>query len=199
MNIQEFITNISSSFESFLLGLGIWGGVISCFFIIIESMIPILPLCAFITMNFVTFGNLVGFLISWLFTCVGCSLSFFICRYFFREKFTKKYLSSTEENFGMKLMNKIDKMKLSSLAIVIAIPFTPAFLVNIVASQSKMTYKKFLIAILIGKIFMVYFWGYIGSTLIESVTDPTALIEIVIMLIIAYLLGKLVNKFLKLD
>ena len=56
--------------------------LISLFFgmiiIILESIIPILPLALFIAVNTVVFGNLIGFIISWISTIIGCSISFFL-------------------------------------------------------------------------------------------------------------------------
>ena len=50
---------------------------------------------------------------------------------------------------------------------------------------------------MIGKIPMVYFWGFIGKSLIESITDPYTLAQIAVMLILAYLASKVANKFIK--
>ena len=62
-----------------------------------------------------------------------------------------------------------------------------------------MKYDKFLISSIIGKPFMVYFWGYIGVTLLESLTHPEYLVKIVIMLIVAYVLSMFINKKFELD
>ena len=95
------------------------------------------------------------------------------------------------------LMLKIDKMKLSSLVVLIAIPFTPAFAINIAAALSKIDFKKFLIAILIGKVSLVAFWGFIGTSLVESLKNPKITILILLMLLISYFISKFVTK--KLD
>ena len=71
---------IDTFIDTMLQGLGVWGPIVGCFFILIESMIPILPLFVFITLNFLAFGNIFGFLISWIFTCIGCFISFLLFR-----------------------------------------------------------------------------------------------------------------------
>ena len=93
----------------------------------------------------------------------------------------------------------IGEMSISSLAMLVAVPFTPAFIVNIAAGLSDMSFKKFVISMFIGKAFMVYFWGYVGVNLIECFTHPIYLVKILIMVVIAYILGKLVNKYAKVD
>lgn len=50
---------------------------------------------------------------------------------------------------------------------------------------------------MIGKLPMVYFWGFIGKSLLESITDPYTIAQVVFMVLIAYLVSKLANKFIK--
>jgi uncharacterized membrane protein YdjX (TVP38/TMEM64 family) len=96
-------------------------------------------------------------------------------------------------------MTIIDKIKLESLTVIIAIPFTPAFLVNIAAGLSKIPFKKFLTALLIGKIFLVLFWGFVGTSLVESLTNPVALVKTLILLFMAFIISKIVSKKFNLD
>lgn len=96
-------------------------------------------------------------------------------------------------------MKIIDKMKFEQLATILALPFTPAFAVNIAASLSKMKYSKYLKALIIGKAIMVYFWGFVGTTLIESLKNPKALIKIIILMLLSFIVSKIVNKILKID
>lgn len=183
---------VDTFIETTLQSMGIWGPIVGCFFITIESMIPILPLFVFITLNFLAFGNILGFIISWFFTCIGCSISFFLFRskvqIWWYKRLKAKGLISTDT------MNKITSLKFEQLTTIIAMPFTPAFLVNIAAGLSKMTYKKFLMALIIGKVFIVYFWGFVGVSLVESLKHPEYLIKVVILMVIAYLISKIISK-----
>ena len=56
----------SNIFISIFLGLGI---------IILESIFPILPLALFIATNVLVFGNIFGFILSWVGTIMGEYLS----------------------------------------------------------------------------------------------------------------------------
>ncbi len=183
---------IDTFIESALQSLGIWGPIVGCFFITIESMIPILPLFVFITLNFLAFGNIVGFIISWIFTCIGCSISFFLFRSKFQtwwyKRLKAKGLISTDT------MNKITSLKFEQLTTIIAVPFTPAFLVNIACGLSKMTYKKFILALMIGKAFIVYFWGFVGVSLVESLKHPIYLFKVLGLMAIAYIISKVISK-----
>ena len=58
--MEQFITDTVNYITNIMSNLGIFSGV---FLIILESMIPILPLAVFIALNVITFGPVLGFLI----------------------------------------------------------------------------------------------------------------------------------------
>ena len=87
----------------------------------------------------------------------------------------------------------------SNLVVLIALPFTPAFAINIAAGLVGLDKRKFLVALLTGKIFMISFWGLVGKSLIESLTDISSLIIAAVLIIIAYFLSKLISKKMKIE
>lgn len=194
--MMNFLNNLYDLIIEFIHSSSIWGPLLACLLIFLESMIPILPLFVFITITFVMYGYVLGFILSYILTSLGCFFSFYLCRTYFHSLFQKKV--KKYKNFD-KLMAKIDNIKLSNLVLLTAIPFTPAFLVNITSGLSKMSFKKFAVAILIAKISIVFFWGFIGTSLIESLKSPRILIIIIIMLVVTYLFSKLINKKLKIQ
>lgn len=180
----------------FINNIGSYGPIMACLFILIESIVPALPLCVFIVINFLSFGNFVGLMISWVFTVIGCVIAFAISRKFLRKVFTQKLRKYETIN---KLMKVIDKWKFKDLVLIVAIPFTPAFVINIAASLSKMELKKFLLAMIIGKFFMVYFWGYVGVSFIECLSNPLALIKVVVIVLGAYFASSVISKKMNID
>ena len=170
------------------------GGILfGMLLIMIESFIPVLPLSVFIALNTHTFGLLPGILMSWVSTCIGCYISYLIF-YYVSNNIIYKYLSKKTRNKIDKAVDKFQNISLANLTVRITLPFTPAFLINILAGVSGMSKKKYIVALLIGKIFMVSFWGYIGKSFVESMTDISAIIVMSIMIIIAYALSKLIGK-----
>ncbi|MBE6154599.1 MAG: TVP38/TMEM64 family protein [Firmicutes bacterium] len=183
--IDTFIDNLLQNF-------GLWGPILGCIFIIVESIIPVLPLFVFITLNFLAFGNILGFIISLVFTCIGCTISFILFRKKVQSWWYKKLKS--KGIISKQTMNIITSLKFEQLTTIIALPFTPAFLVNVACGLSKMSFKKFILAIIIGKTFVVYFWGFVGVSLLESIKNPIYLIRVSILLIFAYIISKVINK-----
>lgn len=197
-SIESLLSNIDALTETFLTSMGIWGAIISCLLITVESILPILPVCVFITLVFYTFGSFIGFIISWIFTCLGCLLSFTLFRSKIKSWFYKHFMKSDNVKIK-KFMKYVDNMSVSGLAVLVAIPFTPASVVNVAAGLSNMPRKKFITAMMIGKLTMVYFWGYIGTTLIECLTHPVYLVKVLLLLVGALVISKIANKCLKLD
>ena len=194
--MNEILLLLSNFIDMVIASLGVYGPILGCALIIVESVVPILPLCVFITMNFIAFGIIIGFIVSWIFTLIGCNLSFWLCRKIFKNWFEKKLRKYNKVEKFMKFMENV---KLEQLALIVAIPFTPAFAVNIAAGISKMEYKKYFWAMFIGKIFMVYFWGYIGVTFMECLKNPIYFVKIGLIMLVAYLVSYFINKKFKLD
>ena len=191
---MEILEALNELINNLLNLLGSWGALLGCVFILFESIIPMLPLSLFITLNFVTFGSIIGFIISWVFTVLGCMMSY----YLFKSAVSEKRLSKFKENNTLKkVINVIENMNFTSLVTLIAIPFTPAFAVNIAAGICRVPKRKFLLALMLGKISLVYFWGYVGVSLIEALKNPSKLIGVVILIVIVYIISYILSKKLK--
>lgn len=192
METINYIIDFSTNFIS-------TGGIPFAFFLVfIECLIPILPLSVFIALSVNAFGLFVGVLVSWIATCLGSYVCYLIF-YSLEKKISKKII-------GKKYLNKInDKVLLfknisfTKLVLIITLPFTPSFFINLICGYSKVSREKYIIALLIGKVFSVTFWGYIGKTLLESLTDVNALIYVIITLVIAYIISKIINKILEVE
>lgn len=174
----------------YLSSIGLIGGF---FLIVLESVIPVLPLSVFVGLNILSFGNILGYVISYFGTIVGCMLSFIAFRYILRNLFYKIFKQKTRIKIE-NIMKKISNIDFNTFVIIIAIPFTPAFLINIIAGVSNLSRKKYLTALLIGKVSIVGFWGIIGKNFIESMTDIKALMFIALALFFAYIISKIVSR-----
>lgn len=192
----EVFSNFYNLIMDTIDSMGVYGPILGSLFIVLESIIPPLPLFVFITINFIAFGNVIGFIISWICTIIGCLISYFLVKKFLRNFVVKKI-----KNIDLltKCMNYIENLSLTKITVILSIPFTPAFMMNIAAGLVNMNFKKFFIAILISKIFLVYFWGFVGTSLVESFQNPTSLITVVIMMIVAYVVSFVIKKVFKIN
>lgn len=188
----EIVNDIVAYLTTLLQNTGVLFGVL---LVILESIIPALPLGVFIALNINAFGLVVGIVISWLSTCFGCYLAYSFYR-FLSKNILKNLLTNKKLE---KVIKKMKTIEFSNLVVLIALPFTPAFLINIACGIINMSKKKFIAAILTGKIFMVIFWGCIGKSLLESITDIKTIIIVSIFIIVAYIVSKIVSKRMKIE
>lgn len=194
--MKEIFNAFYVSLVNGLNDAGAYAPLLASFLIILESVLPILPLFVFITINFISFGTFLGFIISWLCTVLGCIISYYLVKKFLRNFVVKKI-----KNIDLltRCMNYIENLSLTKITVILSIPFTPAFMMNIAAGLVNMNFKKFFIAILISKVFLVYFWGFIGTSLVESFQHPESLITVVIMMLIAYGISLVIKKVFKIN
>lgn len=152
-----------------------------------------LPLSVFVALNVNTFGFFMGTSISWFATSLGSFICYMLF-YFLEDKFFSKLFN---KKFLLKINNGIrafQNIKFVHLVLIITLPFTPSFLINILSGVAKVSKEKFIFSLLIGKMFTIIFWGYIGKSFIESLGDITSIIYILGTLLFAYIISKIVEK-----
>lgn len=195
---MDILNTIDLHVTELINNVGILAPLIASLLICVESMFPILPLAVFITFNFYYFGLFWGFIISWLLTCLGCYIAFKLARKKIKFWFDSKIMVKHELKLTRWMMI-VNHLKLEQLVLLIVIPFTPAFMINLVAGVSGMSEKKYVTAIIIGKIFLVYFWGFVGTSLIDSFKNPSQLVIIGLLMITGFTVSKIVNKNLGIE
>lgn len=171
----------------------LYGPWLGFLIIILESILPWLPLCVFIALNMASFGNIFGFFLSWVATIVGCLLSYWFFKYLVGNRIDK-YINDKKHEKLKKVIKTIRNINFSTLVILVALPFSPAFLINIACGITKVNFKKFIFSLFIGKVVIVYFWGFVGTSLIDSITNIGNIIQVLILLLFAFIISKIVMK-----
>ena len=97
------------------------------------------------------------------------------------------------------MISKFNSISFTRLVLLLTLPFTPSFLINLLSGITKMSFEKFLFSVIIGKCFSIIFWGYIGKSLINNITDLYSIIYIIITIIMAYLISKIISKKLQIE
>ena len=190
--MEELVNNI----VQFIHSTGLLGVLLSCFILTIESIIPIIPLLVFISVNFIILGPFWGFILSWIFTVLGSLLSYYIFRNDLSNKFTEYSKKNEKVEQYIKILRNISTGK---MLLIIAMPFTPAFAVNIAAGLLRIDFKKYLTAILFGKISLVLYSAYIGTTFVEGFSNPIVFVYLALLISGLYILFLIVKKVFKLN
>lgn len=192
MNGLEVIIN---NCVNYLQSIGLVGGFL---LVLLESAFPVLPLAVFIGFNVIAFGNIAGFIISYFATVAGCILSFTLFRYVIKNLGLRIINQKTKEKIE-KFMINMTNIDFNTLVVILAIPFTPAFIVNIAAGLSSIKMKKYFIALLISKTSIIFFWGYVGTNLIKGLKDPIIWLKVLGLVLITYIISKIVEKIVKVE
>lgn len=186
--IDIIITKIIEYLQIYGIGFGM-------FMIVVESIIPILPLGVFVAFNMMAYGILKGFIFSYMSTIVGCLISFYLSKKLYIYLVKNKKENETFKKLCIKMRN----IKFSTLVLIIALPFSPAFLINIAAGISKVDIRKFFFSLLIGKVSIIYFWGFISKSMLESIKDLNTVIRMSLILLVCFIVSKIINKKLKIE
>ena len=136
------------SFVDFCTNFISQGGLFFGFLLVfLESFLPVLPLGVFVALNVNAFGGIVGLSLSWIATCLGCFVSYTFFS-FLSETVLHKLLPKKSVTQIEKATKTFQNISFSNLVLVIALPFTPAFLVNIICGIVGVSRRKFLFSIL---------------------------------------------------
>lgn len=132
--------------------------------VVIQTFFPIVPFVLLAGANVIAFGLWTGFLVSWIGAFAAAVVNFFLARYAARDWAEKKM----GHHSFLKNLNRYAETR-GFLIILLArcIPVIPSSAVNTAAGISKISFRSFLLATLLGKIPAVFFESLLGHYLIN--------------------------------
>lgn len=199
MNFKEMMRLNTSFFQS-LLEMETWlniseklsyfGPFYGISIAMLESFFPPLPLALFVTINVMIFGPVLGYLYSWIGTCLGASIVYLLLTKFGRHRFLKiesKYawMSNTS--------NWVKEKGGMAIFLLLCFPFTPSIAVAVIAALTGIKKRTYYKALIFGKMIMVFILSIIGYNIHTAIEYPIRLIWVLIIGGLVYFLGK---KFL---
>lgn len=185
MGTIEFWEHLLESFQAL-------GPLIPILLAALESVIPVLPLVGIVTVNVAAHGPLMGFIYSWVGTCLGCFAMFFI----FRRLFTgwADRMASKHKRIAQ-ARNWVSRMRPTGLFLILILPFTPSSFVNFAFGISQFDAKKYLITLPLAKLFMIGSLTAFGQSVRMALkNNPLYLILAVALLAVLYVASKFVSK-----
>lgn len=153
----------------------------------IEAFLPFLPLVLFVMANASAFGLWLGFLYSWLGSCLGALILFLLIRKY-GQKRVFSFLSKHPK--VRKLMDWVDRHGFGPLFLLLCFPFTPSVVVNIVAALSKISIYQYMLAVAIGKMVMIFTMSFVGYDLHSLITQPYRTAVVFLVIFILWYVGK---------
>lgn len=160
---------------------------------IIEAFLPFLPLFVFVTANASAFGLGWGFLFSWIGACTGALIVFSIVRKYGQKRFLA-FLKNHKQ--VKRLVDWVDRHGFGPLFLLMCFPFTPSAVVNIVAGLSRISIYQYSVAVLAGKMVMIFSISYIGHDIPSLIHNPKKTIILGIVIVILWYIGKRIEAHL---
>lgn len=157
-----------------------------------ESFFSFLPFIAIVTFHVSIYGELLGFMYSWIGTLLGSIIVFLIVRFcsthivFLQKlKVVKKIrdMLSQDNPFGLFLMT--------------ACAFMPSFFINVSYGLSDFDKKKFIRTIILSKAIMTYTLVLFGSSMKKAMDNPVFILFAVAIFILLYFVSNRIKKNLQ--
>ncbi|MFE8696316.1 TVP38/TMEM64 family protein [Cytobacillus sp. FJAT-53684] len=153
----------------------------------IEAFLPFLPLFLFVMANANAFGLWFGFLLSWIGATVGALLVFLLVRKYGQKRMLRFLKRSPKVQ---KLMAWVERHGFGPLFILLCFPFTPSAVVNIVAGLSKISIAQYMLAVLTGKMVMIFTISFVGYDIQSLITQPIRTAIVAVIIFILWYVGK---------
>src|SRR5699024_1442218 len=87
-------------------------------------------------------------------------------------------------------MDWFERRQFGAVFLLYCFPFTPSSLVNVVAGLSRMNAITFTLAVLFGKMIMIFIVSFIGHDLFALLRSPLQLILVISMTAVLWIGGK---------
>ncbi|MCC3355495.1 TVP38/TMEM64 family protein [Bacillus sp. REN16] len=190
--IKELIT--MKNIEELLGEYRSFGPLPGIFLPMLEAFLPFLPLVAFVVANANAFGLWLGFLYSWIGAIGGSLLVFFLVRKYGQ----KRFFSFVSRHQKVKnLVNWVERHGFGPLFLLLCFPFTPSAVINLVAGLSRVSIPQFVLAVLSGKLVMIFTISFIGYDIRALFQQPVRTIIVVVIIFVLWIVGKRVEAWLK--
>lgn len=145
---------VFSSLEKMETFIGRFGILSPVVFIIYQIMqivvIPIIPGGVTTTAGVVMFGPVEGLLLNYIGVCLGSFIAFFLAKRYGRQLVLKFVEKKQYDKYEAKLTH--NKKFEIFFAVCIFLPFAPDDLLCYIVGLTELSYKKFILIILLGKI-----------------------------------------------
>ena len=163
---------------------------------LLEAFLPFLPLFVFVIANTNAFGLWFGFLLTWIGSSIGAIVVFLIIR---RYGHAKLLVFIKNRKQVKKLTRWLDVHGFGPIFLLLCFPFTPSAVVNIVAGLSHISRMQYILAVLAGKLVMIFTISFIGHDITSLITQPMRTVFVAIIIFVLWYVGRRIEVSLNRD
>lgn len=158
---------------AYINSFGAWAMVFSFFLVLCVNAIGFPPAMIFSAANALIFGIVPGIALAWIAETAGCAMSFVLLRFLFRD-------AAEDVISKHKSLQKIDDFSggrgFRIMLIARVIPYLPSGLLNALGAVSRLSFRDFTIAALIGKLPSTAIEAMIGHDAVTAGENPHRLV-----------------------
>lgn len=158
----RWFSDLPAVIES-IRGYGLWGPAILFLLFILQAFIAFIPGQALMIGSGIIYGFFGGFLLTWTSLVLGGQIAFWLSRKFGRP-FAEKWISSDT-------LNRWDKsvagQGMAFYVMTLVMPFVPNDAMCYVAGLGSMSFKRFLLANMLGRGIASLLTATVGANLVE--------------------------------
>lgn len=171
-------------------GFGPLPGILMPF---IEALLPFLPIFVIVMANAAAYGLLRGFFYSWLGAVSGSIVVFLVIRHFRHVTFLKWIYTNKQVK---RVTSWVERHGFGPLFILLCFPFSPSAIINLVSAISRVSFIQFFLAVVLGKMVMIFSLAYVGDSITSFTENPIRTILVGVGISLFWILGKYIEKFL---
>lgn len=157
-----------------------------------ESLFSFLPFIAIVAFHVGIYGEIMGFVYSWIGTTIGSAAVFLIVRFFCDHCFFLRRLSLIE-----RLRIAISKQDRLDLFLMTACAFMPSFFINLAYGFSDFDKSAFIKTILCSKAIMTATLVVFGSSIKKAMEEPLFFLLSCCIFLMLYMASKWIKKTLQ--
>lgn len=143
------IFNSADKLSSLISNVGLWGPILFILIQIIQVIVPVIPGGISCVAGIIIFGPVNGFIYNYLGILIGSIINFALARYYGKALIQVMVSDATYNKYigWLDQGKRFDKL----FAIAIFMPVAPDDFLCMLAGLTKMTYKRFITIIALGK------------------------------------------------
>ena len=170
-----------------------WGPLPGIMLPFIEAFLPFLPLILIIAANANIYGLGFGFLFSWIGVTSGG-----VCVFWISRSLGRNVKARLQRRFpkSQRFFDWVERRGFTPLFLLSCFPFTPSVIITVISGFSKVPFRTFLLATLLGKAVMIFCISLISFDIANLVDEPWRIFVSVTAVLIMWFGGKhLENRY----
>lgn len=153
----------------FMDGVGPFRFLAGIMLTMIEAFFPPLPLAVLVMVNIMGFGFGMGYLLSYVGTCIGTIMVYMLIKKLGSKKLIP-WLHRQKEY--LRFQHWIQGKGIFPIILLFSFPFTPSILISGLAVLSEIRKREFTMAVLVGKAVMILLLSIIGYNISDLTSNP---------------------------